>query len=423
MGVQDGQAVSAAVTNPAFLDSDSDDTALGKITFNNISDVATSGPAVVNIQREVNGLFSWTGRPSGAVYNSTPTWGNVQVGTSTDSLFARSNAITGLFDGTTGHRHDGTNGGGPLLSGSSIQNVPLAGYFLEGTDLSAVTGSSSNITSQMTGKSASTGSAVLGVVTTAPFNKTVLRYASGTNTNGQILDISERVVYGRVTYDGSSVWTLSYFVDIAGVETTYTFATATDVRWYYQELFSPLVSTPIYSEIAVIPSDNATADILDATETQAGKVLLANTAPPAVASASAKGTNTRVAHQDHTHEGVHALLIDGNVTQGLGDVTLKAGNNISLSWSSGKIQIDQTVTQTLRVEYHTVNSTEALSKSITLAHTPVDSTQVVLDIKGVGPQFYTDDFSVSGAAISWTGLGMDSLPIEAGDKFRIVYWS
>lgn len=421
MGVTDGQPVSAAVTNPAFLDADSDDTALGKINFNNISDPTNSGFAVNNIQREANSLSSFTGKPLNVAKNYLPIWTNNQVGTSTDNLFVRSNSLTERFSGTTGHDHTGTDGNGPMLSGGSITNVPLKGSFNEGIDLIGVTGTSTDVSTELTGKSPSTTLTTLGVVVNDPYNKAVLRYASGVNENDQIVDGSGNIVYGRVT-ESTGVWTLSYYVLIGGTETAYSFS-STDVRWYYQELYAPLISTPVYSELAVIPSDNATADVIDATESVAGKVLLSNIVATEIGPTSLKGTSARVSHEDHAHKGVHSVMIDGDVTQAFGDATFQAGTGILLTWVSGKLNIAQSVTNTPQVESRTITSGEALAKSLTLAFTPNDPTKVVVDIISVGPQLYSDDFTVSGATLSWSGLGMDAIPIETGDRFRIVYWS
>jgi hypothetical protein len=425
MGVTDGQPVNAAVTNPAFLDANADDTALGKITLANISDIPTSGPTIVNIQRELNALSSYTGKPINQAIGTIPSWTNNQVGSLSDNLFTRANALTGTFDGTIGHAHTGVDGDGPQLSGASIGGVPYAGFFLQGTLLTGVSGGSTDVTTELSGKSISTGQTEIGVVTNAPYNKVILRQGSGPNTGDEFVDGSGNVVYGRITF-ALLTWTLTYYVDISGTETPYSFGSSVDVDWYYQELFNIMVATPVYSPIAITPSDNTTADVIDATETLAGKVILANVAPPAIASTGAKGTSTRVAHQDHTHEGVHAILIDGDPTEALGDVSFLAGTNVTLTWNSGRLEIASTASSTTRrVERRVITAPEAAAKSLTLAYTPVDDAAVVLDVIGIGPQdnFATGDFTVSGTTLSWNGLGMDSLPIAAGDIFRIVYES
>lgn len=76
---------------------------------------------------------------------------------------------------------------------------------------------------------------------------------------------------------------------------------------------------------------------------------------------------------------------------------------------------------TQKVEYRVITGGEATAKQLTLASTPTTANQTVLDVIGVGPQFYGDDFTVSGNVLSWSGLGLDSLPVSSGDKFRIIY--
>lgn len=425
MGVIDGQPVSAAVTNPAFLDANNDDTALGKISLNNISDPSVSGTVVTNIQREFNALSSYTGKPTNVAITTTPSWSNNQVGSATDSLFVRGNALTGRFAGVGGHAHTGVDGEGPQLTGAALTGVPYIGYFIQGTDLTAASGGSTDVSTELFGKIPSTGQTVLGVVVNTPYNKVVLRQATGVNAGDEFVDGSGNQVYGRLT-ESTGIWTLTYYVDISGTETPYSFASPVNIAWYYQELFDILLATPVYSQLAFTPSDNATADVIDATETVAGKVILANVAPPSVGTVNVKGTSTRVAHQDHTHAGVHAIEIYGDVTQGLGDVQFLAGTNITLAWNLGRVEIASTAASaTRRVERRVITGPEATAKSLTLSYTPVDGNAVVLDIMGVGPQdnFATGDFIVSGTTLNWSGLGMDALPIAAGDIFRIVYES
>jgi hypothetical protein len=73
------------------------------------------------------------------------------------------------------------------------------------------------------------------------------------------------------------------------------------------------------------------------------------------------------------------------------------------------------------VEFRTVTAPEAVAKSLTLSQLPVNPAKVAVDVKNIGPQFYTDDYSIVGTTLSWNGLGMDALPIVAGDKIRIMY--
>lgn len=268
MGVTDGQPVDAANTNPAFLDANGDDTALGRISLNDtVGNPTESGPAINNIQREHNSIASFVGKAINVAKDILPSWLFADAGTPTDNLFQRADALTAKFNMTTGHAHTGAAGQGAPISAPNLSNVPLRGYFQEGTLLTGVTGGSKVVTTEMSGKTPSTGSLVLGVVTTAPYNRVVVR-----DTDGQeFVDGSGNEVYGRLT-ESVGVWTLSFFVDLAGVETAYSFGSTVSMKWFYQELFNPMVNPPVYDPGAFIPSDAATADVVDASSTQRGVV-------------------------------------------------------------------------------------------------------------------------------------------------------
>lgn len=421
MGIIDGQPVNAATTNPAFLDANLDDTALGKITLNNISDPTVSGPEVQNIQREHNSVAAWLGKPTNIPYSSAPTWTNNQVGSAGDSVTDRANNLTGRFSGSIGHSHSGADGEGPQIAGAFVANVPYRGYFIRGIDLVGVTGTSTDVSVEIDGASPSNSSTELGVVVNEPYNKVILRHSDGATQGEQIKTGDGDIIYGRLI-ESSGVWTLSYYYEDAGVETVYDFTSSENIAWYYQELFNPMVSTPVYDPGAFVISDNATADVVYATDLVAGKVLLANSAPPAIQSTSALGISTRVALQDHTHAGVHSLSIEGDLTQALGDVVIEAGPGIGITWDAGKIKIEVMSFKEPTVELRTITSDEALAKSLTLTSAPVFPAKTQVTIKSAGGQFYGDDFTVTGSTLSWLGLGLDGL-IESGDKFTITYWA
>lgn len=267
MGISDGQPVDAANSNPAWLDANADDQAQGKIDF--INPAGPSGPSVINIQREINSLNSFTGRASGSAFNVKPAWVNNDVGSTTDDLETRTDLLTQRFNGGSGHAHTGSSGEGPQISGAFIANVPMFGVPTQATQIVGVTGGSTDVSTQLAGKSASTGSAVLGIPSTAPFNRVAIRNPS---TGAAYVDTFGNEVYGRLTFS-SPTWTLTYYSLVTGVETAYTWPGATTIDWYYQELFNLLAADrPVYSELFVVPSDTVVGDIPDASETQSGKV-------------------------------------------------------------------------------------------------------------------------------------------------------
>jgi hypothetical protein len=269
-GISDGQPVNAAASNGAWIAKNGDDATIGKLGLSN-SDVI-SGAFITNTQRAINSLFTTTGATEttpGTVYG-----GQTNTIDDGDDHELALSKFAGKFHSTLGHTHTAADGDAPPVSAGDLSNAPLKGTFIQGTDLIGVTGVSTDVSTEMTGKIASAGATSLGVVVTAPENRLFIRQASGTNQGDEYLDAFGNVVYGRIT-EAAGVWTLSYFVDLAGVETPYSFAAPSDVRWYYQELFNTLDGTaPVYSELAQIPSDNVTADIITSTTTQQGKVQL-----------------------------------------------------------------------------------------------------------------------------------------------------
>lgn len=70
------------------------------------------------------------------------------------------------------------------------------------------------------------------------------------------------------------------------------------------------------------------------------------------------------------------------------------------------------------VEYHTLTSGDIATKQITLNLTPTGG---VLVASPNGPVQVKDvDFALSGAVVSWSGLGLEAL-LEAGDVLIVTY--
>lgn len=337
MGILNGQPVDEAFTNPAFLDRRQDDTAIGKYTLSNTDTV--SGSSVTNIQREHNSACSFMGKALNSSKTDLPAWTYNQVGTSLDNLKARADALTFKFSGSLGHKHTGVDGDGTPIAAYDLTNVPFRGYVNQGTTLTGVTGLSTDVSTQLAGKTPGGSDITLGVVTTAPNNKIILRQASGANTGDVFKDAGGNIVYGRLTY-APTTWTLFYYVLIANTETAYTFLTSVDIDWYYQQIYNPMVSVPTYSEFAAIPSDNATADVATATQFLQGKVLLSSSIPSEISSTGNTGTaNGTVALADHTHKGLRSISKSGSA-QLFGDVTLTSTNAVTLSQVGNNINID-----------------------------------------------------------------------------------
>lgn len=72
------------------------------------------------------------------------------------------------------------------------------------------------------------------------------------------------------------------------------------------------------------------------------------------------------------------------------------------------------------VQYFTLTSGQISSSSVTLTYSPSPANQTALDIISNGPQYYSDDFTVSGNVLSWSGKPIDGL-LAIGDRIRVQY--
>jgi hypothetical protein len=73
---------------------------------------------------------------------------------------------------------------------------------------------------------------------------------------------------------------------------------------------------------------------------------------------------------------------------------------------------------------HTLTSGEITAKSFDLPTSPLNTAYGAIylcPVNGI-PQVHSVDFTVSGAAISWNGLGMDELTLVAGDQIKVIYY-
>lgn len=332
MGVSVGSPVSASNTNQAFLDANADDVALGRIGLGNT--LSESGSTVNNVQKELNSNSSFTGKPLNSAKDVLPSYVNNDVGVNGDTLQQRADLLTQKFNNTTGHKHTGAAGDAPAVESSDVANVKLHGYYLQAINITGITGSSVDVSLQFNTSTPSSSSTVKGVVVNAPYNVIVIKYVNG----DRVEDGSGNEVYGRLTYS-SPTWTLSFYSMVSGVETAFSFSVASDLSYWFQQLFNPIADAPVYSELTTVQSSNSTADIIDASETLAGKVLLANAAPGIIAATGAKGSSTRAAKADHTHQGVASVFKTGD-SNVYGDIELSVGPNATLTRSGNKFTFD-----------------------------------------------------------------------------------
>src|SRR5258708_2117185 len=130
MGIFDGQPVDAANSNPAWLDANADDIALGIIGFHN--GMPASGAFIDNIQRVANRLMTATGvtenTSTGIIYSAP--LNTIADGDSHQTALIK---IANKFDGTNppGHKHSGVPGEGPKVSAADLAAYNDFWSFLE----------------------------------------------------------------------------------------------------------------------------------------------------------------------------------------------------------------------------------------------------------------------------------------------------
>ena len=271
-GVSNGQLANENTFDSAYIARNGDSNTVGKLDLQNPN--VESGSDVVNLQKEVNNLFTFLGALKNQAIGYIATFSNSNGFTANESVFARTDAISAKFHQSTGHKHTGAAGDAPKIESADLNNVVLRGYPVQGQDVLTPGTNSTDVSALMTGKTASTGSSVKGVVVTAPYNKVPLFIRTGVEANNFLTDGAGNIVYGRLT-ESAGVWTLTTFVDLSGTETAYALTAgqiADGLKWFYQELFNPIVDAPIYDSLFFVQSDNTTADVVDATATQRGLV-------------------------------------------------------------------------------------------------------------------------------------------------------
>lgn len=89
--------------------------------------------------------------------------------------------------------------------------------------------------------------------------------------------------------------------------------------------------------------------------------------------------------------------------------------------TSGSSSPLPTPTGVFKVEFRTLSSGEATAKQLTLLNTPASASDVLVDVIGGTSQEYSVDYTISSNVLDWNGLGLDSVPLVAGDKLRVAY--
>lgn len=138
MPVLNGQNVSEEVTNPAFLDAQIDDYAIGNIGFQNAA--STSGFFITSIQRYINNLAkaigaTYTGNFTAEADGSINVYGSVSTTVPDTTTFKAaikllSDKFVGTLTGAQSHAHTGADGQGSKIDLSSLTSLRMGSIAL-----------------------------------------------------------------------------------------------------------------------------------------------------------------------------------------------------------------------------------------------------------------------------------------------------
>lgn len=325
MSVANGQNVDALVTNAAFLSRLVDTSTIGKVALNN-TDVL-SGTSLPNVQQAINETFDAVG-VAGTGDATRKNYSSNKVVSNGDSHKTAIGKLDARFHETSGHVHDGTAGNGPKLDASNLVNVNNFHSAWQSISAVGAVGPAVVISAQMAGKVSGGAAASLGVVTSAPYNKVQVFNSS---TGDGLEDPQGQRVYGRIT-ELFSVWTVSFYTNEAGVETSYTLPSS-NITVYFLEVFNQN-TRPTIPETPEFGSFDITADVIDASSTHRGLVNTLTqsfagnkTFDDALISTASFTANGKVQYEIYTD----AAATGANASVSLVDSTIIRFTNVSLT--------------------------------------------------------------------------------------------
>lgn len=268
MSTQDGNLANANTFNTSYVSREEDSDTVGVLGLNNTTD-PNSGTQIVNTQRLINEVADSDGT-AGEGDATRKDYATNNVVADGDNRKVAIEKIDATFDGATGHNHDGTAGNGPQLSAANLGD--FNNFFAEYQELTfdAANGNSTDVSTDFAAKTPGGTSSSAGVITSAPDNRVEV---VGKDDFREVEDPSGNRVYGRIT-ESSGTWTLTYYVNIAGVETAHSLSSQ-NIRYLYREVFTAATRPTLTPATGNYDSLAAVEDIPDASNTVPGKVSIA----------------------------------------------------------------------------------------------------------------------------------------------------
>lgn len=266
MSVSNGQTANQTTFNNGFVSKTSvtvANTVTGIIGLNNTSD-PNSGNQIFNTQRLINEVRDADGTAAEGDVNRKVYSSNNVVANGDDRKIAIGK-LDAEFDAATGHDHNGVNS--KAVSASNLDDFNTFFSAWQTFTVTGAVGIDDDVSVQLAGKTPGGGASAVGVPTSAPYNRCEIKDSA---LDTYIEDAGGQRVYGRLT-EAAGVWTLTYYTNEAGVETSHSLA-STNIRVYFREVFDQDTRPTFSEDLGLVGSLDLTADIIDASLTQRGAV-------------------------------------------------------------------------------------------------------------------------------------------------------
>ncbi len=298
MAIVDGLRANAVNTNARLMSRTTDTSTIGRVDLENT--LPASGPDVDNVQREVNSLNAFTGRPSASDFDAVPVWLSNELGTTLDTLKARIEAIDGEFADLSPYVQDATE------FESGLVNITTQTFAGDKTFVGSI------VAANLTGTNS--GDVTLGAIGATPnangasLSGQVLNLQPADGTFGGVLTAVAQTFAGLKTFAAGLVSQVSLLISgVLNLDTTTDAATTGSL----QTLTTPTKTIVRVTNAGLVSIEGVTAP------TTKQQFVLMNVTGVAIDLVHLSGT---AANQIHTGSGADLTMEDGQAVTLLYDL-------------------------------------------------------------------------------------------------------
>jgi hypothetical protein len=299
--VINGQLANSTTFNAAFMSRTAPTTSTVSIVALQNTDIA-SGADVLNSQQAHNETFDAVGM-TGIGDTTRNDYSSNEVVTNGDDRKVAIGKLDEKFSVSTGHGHTGAAGDGAPISAGTLSAFNKFWAVFQSITKNSASGTSTVITTEMSGKTPGGNTATAGVITSAPNN---LAHIVDASTQTFIEDAGGQRVYGRVT-ESAGVWTLFFYTNEAGTETAHSL-TSTNIKVIFLEVYDQEDRPTIPSNPFEFGTLDVTADVVDAGSAVRG-VLNPSTNPQVLG-----GNKQWEGYQENLNKVINSLDTDAATT-------------------------------------------------------------------------------------------------------------